>query len=701
MAHPDADPDADPAAGVARPRLLHADEDRLRLVAATLARGGRFVLVVADAALWPVALELLRERLPDHTFVERAPTSSEETSQAISDPLRDAPGTTIIIRVTGRDSGPIETLNLRRESLVKAAANFLVVLEGDDAHNRFLREAPDCYSYRHLLVVLQGEPSLEAPEQIELDQDRLAVLIEDARNFPNPKERAEMLQLLATVLSRLDDTSRANKLRDEAITAMTVLSSQRELDDDERTLLAQLWMSSAERRARTERYRRFLKARELLKPIADRRPDQLANLEGLMIDAIGMDLSATRSAVHRAREGGGGKLDRQLIVLGLAYSAREDLIRVREIVTELDSVGPASLMNNYGWTLLCFNLHLGTGEWTKADRLVSVTSGEMLIDKRRQRRMDRLRAELLGYRGEHRAAQRIYELQPPSFERDLALLEIAANLGQTRDVRIQLARTIDCPPTPDGPNINDLLRMHRLLARATELEVDAKESELACQSLDERLAALRLHIERTELPDPPWSLIRCLLLQADAYLKRSGAERLAIPHAEEAWKLADERAGVLASSVARRLAVASLRLGELDRAQEWLARGLGRAGEHEHRGDEARLRGLALWHETLAGGDVDKAEAEMRAAIAATGSVLIEAAVLARAGAAIGRRDLLQRAQQIYRSLPWPEREGLCLEALGETKIAEVRYRTFGLAARLALLERRAGPPPIVDTDDT
>lgn len=90
----------------------------------------------------------------------------------------------------------------------------------------------------------------------------------------------------------------------------------------------------------------------------------------------------------------------------------------------------------------------------------------------------------------------------------------------------------------------------------------------------------------------------------------------------------------------------------------------------------------------------------MRAAIAATGSVLIEASALARVGRALGRHDLLRRAQQIYRSLPWPEREGACLEALGETRIAEVRYRTFELVARLKILERGAAPPPITAVDD-
>jgi hypothetical protein len=229
---------------------------------------------------------------------------------------------------------------------------------------------------------------------------------------------------------------------------------------------------------------------------------------------------------------------------------------------------------------------------------------------------------------------------------------------------------------------------------------EARSSMRVRKALDSRLAALRKHIERTEGPDPPWDRIDCLLLQADAYLKRTGAERLALSCAEQAWQLANAGATILEPRAARRCVVAALRMGQLGEARDWLSRGLDRAREHELRGDEAELRGLALWHVTLAGGDTASAEAALQAAFAASGSKLIEASVLARVGAALGRRDLLRRTQQIYRSLPWPAHEGACLEALGETQIAEARYRTFGLVTQSAILARRSAPPPITAVDD-
>lgn len=696
MAHPDADPDADPAAGVARPRLLHADEDRLRLVAATLARGGRFVLVVADAALWPAALELLRERLPDHTFVERAPASSEEANQAISDSLRDAPGTTIVIRITGRDAGPIETLNLRRESLVKAAANFLVVLEGDEAHNRFLREAPDCYSYRHLLAVLEGEPSLTTPARFKLLRDNFLRMLAEAREASSPYERADRLQGLAQILLWNNEPLRTRELIDEAISAIAS-DDEQGLDEDRRLLLARLYRDSSLVRSRTERYRLIRKASELLRPIADSRPTEFLEIEGLLPDAIGVDPSMVEEALSWARRGESRWLVPYLARLALAYCARDHLVRARKVLAELDAIPVAR--NMVDRLFLNIYILIREGSWVEADRLVA-TSNQWILWQADRERLDQLRARLLTWRGEHRAAERVCETLPPSNEKQLLLAKLKAESGQTRDARIEIEQMIDSPRTEGGPSIEHLLDMHDVLAYVSDLEAAADVSLSTREALDSRLASLRQHIERTEDPAPPWDLIRCLLLQVDVYLKRSGAERLALQHAEEAWKLADERASVLASGVTRRLVVASLRLGEFDQAQEWLARGLARAREHEHRGDEAQLRGLALWHDVIAGGDVGRAESEMRASVAATGSVTVEASVLAHVGAALDRRDLLQRAQQIYRSLPWPSREGACLEALGELRIAEVRYRTFGLAARLAILGRRAGPPPTTAVDD-
>lgn len=678
-------------------QLLRADEDRLRLVATTLARGGRFVLVVADRDLWPTAARYLRDSLPDHAFVERAPVSSEDTSRAISDPLRDHVGMTIVLRVTGQDAGPIETLNLRRESLRKAAGNFLVVLEGDAAHGRFLREAPDCYSYRDLLVVLQGEPSFTPPERNEIDWNGLDAAVERARQEADPRTRADRLYHLARRLQRNNEMDRARKLLEEATAVMTKL--EQALDEDERAFLAALYYHSANGCSRAECYRRVRRALDVLAPVADQYSAQFANIEGQMVDAIGVDLEAALDAVRRAREGRGGSIGRQLSCLAEAYWARENLVRARDVLAEIDVADYAIVGNSLTWISLQFDLLVEEGAWVKADQLVASAKTPELEEPMHRERLDRLRAMLLMRQGESRAAQRIFETLPTNLANELALIRIAADSGRMQDASTQVARMIDRPRTADGPDVDDLLAMHDLLLYLTEQEIAAGGSVLAREQLDARLAALRLHIERTEDPDPPWDMIRCLLLQADSYLERFGAERLAVPCAEQAWQLADTGASVLASRVARRLVVAAIRLGELDQARAWLDRGLLRAREHEHRGDEARLRGLALWHAALAGGDVHRAEVDMRTAIAATGSMLVEASVLARTGAALTRHDLLRRAQQIYRSLPWPAREGACLEALGEIRIAEVRYRSFGLVARSTILARRSGPPPITAKD--
>lgn len=710
-----APPEVDPTVAADEPaRLLHADEERLRLVAVTLSRGGRLVLVVADSRLWSTALQFLRERLSDHRFIEHTPTSHDETNQAISDPLRNEPGLTSVIRLTGREAEPIETLNLRRESLVKAPANFLVVLDGEVAHARFLREAPDCYSYRDLLVVLQGEPVFETPEHHGSDDDDRVLLdavaevtlnaaIEVAKQEADPSTRARRLFRLGVRLLA-DNQIPSRKVFDEVITTLTALHG--ELSDDDRLLLAAAHGNRAFGCSRAETYRHVREALEVLAPVADRYAESFANIAGQMVDAIGLDLEAARDAVRRAQANHGGSAGRQLLELARAYRARGNLVHAREVLAEIDATDSAILGTSIAWIRLQFNLLVEAGAWSEADQLVSFRERVELfreqveLQPRRREPLHRLRAELLSWRGEGRAAQRIYDRLSSNLRNALAKIRLTADGGRVHDASVQIEQILQRPWTAYPAGVDDLLAIHELLVYVTEEGIAAGGSVRAREDMDARLAMLRQHIERTEAPDPPWSRIDCMLLQADAYLKRTGAEHLALSCAEQAWQLASAGASLLEPRAARRCIVAALRMGQLDEARDWLSRGLKRAREHELRGDKAELRGLALWHATLAGSDTASAEGKLQAAFAASGSKLIETSVLARVGAALGRHDLLRRAQQIDRSLPWPAREGACLEALGETQIAEARYRTFGLVTRSTILARRSEPPPITAVDD-
>lgn len=680
-------------------RLLHVDEERLRLAAVTLRRGGRFVIVVAERRLWPAALQSLCELLPEHRFVEHAPTSSDEANQAISDPLRDEPGLTIVIRITTRDAGPLETLNLRRESLVKAPANFLVVLDGDEGHARFLREAPDCYSYRDLLVTLEGEHAFEVPTSGE-DWDRyLESALAAAREVADPVDRAHLLYGRATRAFRSNQLRVARTLADAGIDALAP-QERATLNEDERLLLARLYFWSVDDCTWGERYHRLRRARAVLAPVAERHLDQFTEIESCMVDAIGTDLEAALDAVRRASEHPGSNVGRPLMRLAKAYRERNNVVRARQVLDEIRGAEAAILARDVEWLGLQFLLLIDEGAWTRASQLVSSTKATELSEPMLREWLGRLEANLLRRQGEGRAAQQICDRLPPSLEQQLALIRLTADRGHTDDARAQLEAILQRPWTASGRKIDELLGIHDVLVDVVQQQIAAGDvSHEALQALDSRLAALYAHIELEANPDPPWYRIWCLLRQSEVYLRRRGAEPLALRFAEQAWTLAETHASILAPTAARWCVVAALRVGDLAHAAARLSRGLQLAAEHELRGDQVHLRGLAMWHAALAYGHTAAAEVDLQAAFAASGSRLIEASVLARVGAALDRHDLLRRAQQIYRSLPWPRREGACLEALGETQIAEARYRTYGLATRLTILARRAEPSPITATD--
>lgn len=215
------------------------------------------------------------------------------------------------------------------------------------------------------------------------------------------------------------------------------------------------------------------------------------------------------------------------------------------------------------------------------------------------------------------------------------------------------------------------------------------------ERLATELEALAAHVADVAPVDPPWSRIKAQLLVADNLLARTGAEERARAAAERALALARTGAQEQIPNCVRRLAVAALRTGAMDGLSELLDEAFAAAEARHLPGEAARLAALRLWHLTRLGQDTTQAEQALNAAIDRTGSVLVEAEVLYLAGRATGRRDLLERSRRIYRSLPWPEREGECLEALGLKAAARTRYEAFGLRLAALALDRRTELPPI------
>jgi hypothetical protein len=212
---------------------------------------------------------------------------------------------------------------------------------------------------------------------------------------------------------------------------------------------------------------------------------------------------------------------------------------------------------------------------------------------------------------------------------------------------------------------------------------------------DAAITALAARVAEDAPRDPPWLRIDAELLVADQHLAGVGGEQAATEPAERGLALARRGAPELVPACVRRLAVAALRSGSTEQLDILLEEAAQAAEVHHLPGEAARIAGLRLWHAVQQHGAVDGAEKALEEAFDRSGSVLVQAEVLLRTGRGAGRPDLVSRARRIYRSLPWPEREGACLEALGMVDAARARYEAFGLKLAALALDRSPAPEPV------
>ncbi|HEY0194738.1 MAG TPA: hypothetical protein VGC42_26680 [Kofleriaceae bacterium] len=640
-----------------------------------LKRGGRLVLVVADQELWPSARAFLAQRLPDEAFVEHVADSRAAAGLAIEDPARDRPGCSIIIRVNAPQDDVITVLNTRREQLSRAAASFVIVLGGEDTYHWFLTYAPDCYSYRDLLVSLEGETRRRATNEHRAIELSVKDLVHHASSAGRHVTASRLLAVTRRPGSLHSEP--AQQALEEA--AQSLLSSP-ELAPEDRSLLAEIYAAPTERSSHAMRARRIGRAIELLQPAASRYPDAYEDLCGRVLDALGPDLEVAREMFERGQhhETAAARL------LARAYHVRGNELAAHKV---LDHVQP-----DVDTTELHAELRYSMGDWPGAKYARMAEEDE-----------PPLRSRMLMQRGESEVARSLFASAVPRFHTRAMHAELDVQDGRLPEARAALEHSIDEDLTAELTELGDpvsdrLLRSCHLLDELTEAELALGSSPQIADALDQRLERIGHRIERADLA-PHWDAVHFQLLRADVSLRRAGGAEAALGHAEQALSLAERAAPLLSPLALRRLIVAALRARAFANIPGWLELGLARSRQHEFLAAEAELLGLALWHDTVTGCEPAVAEARLMQTLRDSGSMLLRASIYLRLGRAIDRKDLLRRAQQIYRSLPWPAREGACLEALGERDAARRRYQTYKLVYCERLLDR-ATPAPITAVDD-
>lgn len=271
-------------------RLRKADEERLNSVAAALRHGGRFMIIVAEEMAWPGVTEVLRAKLGVEAakMPEVALSTGEEVMAMFASSIVGQEGI-VVLRVEEAAADAMHTLNLHREKIHKQACRFALWLVGGAAYERFVREAPDAYSVRDGVAVVEGRP--EAPPVL----DDLSEEIKQVRREVAANKDPDRLVDLADRLYELNLPEEAHHALDRGIVA---LESRNALLPYERLALAWLHHRRGDFASQEVWRAQTRSALRALDPVRSQFEGPYALFLAGLNDAYGYDLAAVRQAIH-------------------------------------------------------------------------------------------------------------------------------------------------------------------------------------------------------------------------------------------------------------------------------------------------------------------------------------------------------------------------------------------------------------------
>ncbi|WP_437944408.1 hypothetical protein WMF27_20315 [Sorangium sp. So ce281] len=574
-------------------------------------------------------------------------------------------------------------LNLNRDKLLSRRCRFLLRLRGLEAFQRFVREAPDCYSIRDAVALIEPQEAIELEPSREPEPD---VELQIA----NERSPAALLTFGEELLmqNRLYDGHRAF---DRGI---ALLERKKRLSARDRLVLAALHEHRADGATKQERRIHVQEALRILGPVREEFSKEYTNILAQLSDYYGSEIAAVREALDAAEQAVPRNLDlvtRQLIVLADAYLDREDVRGARDAFGQAQIAWFATENRLFIHRLEAVLLSK-EGRWKEATH--------KLQDCLRQTAQAGTRFWI------HSFALRLSALLLRQGELGAAVDVIASIKSEHADeLRLNVRRSqgelaafrgieeLADVTAADGDLSGALTRARASAGWVWRAVRAGLLEERSLDLMDAALAALISRVAAIAPATPPWSRIEAELLAADNLFARVGSEQAAAEAAERALAFARAGAPELIAACMRRIAIAALRSGSVERLDALLDDAARAAVAHQLPGEAAWIAGLRLWYAVQRGAAVADAEEALEAAFARSGSVLVQSAVLLRIGRGTGRRDLVGRARRIYHALPWPEREGACLEALGMPQAARDRYEAFGL--RLAALAVGRSPEPV------
>ncbi|HSN99910.1 MAG TPA: hypothetical protein VLS89_16560, partial [Candidatus Nanopelagicales bacterium] len=347
-------------------RLRRADELQLRVVLAALRRGGRFVIVVADEETWPEVRGVLERDLTPPPLHEFRPFDGNDVIEIFSSSEADLEGV-IILHVGSEATGAVEALNLHRDKLRQKRSQFILRLDGAAAHERFVRVAPDCYSFRDAVVIIETYPAIVP---IQRDNERLEMLRREVAEAKVPGR----LRRVARDLIALAQYEEARRALEKEI---GLLGAGFWLSPEERLELAGIDYDLSLCTVDEERRRHVVDALRTLEPVRDLYHGEYAAFLRGLCDGYGTDPDAVREALTILQQAGAHRsrpMMATLTNLARALAARDDVKGAREVLAQIsDPWWGSSYNNEFVAELSEFLVLIKEGRWEWCERRLRET----------------------------------------------------------------------------------------------------------------------------------------------------------------------------------------------------------------------------------------------------------------------------------------------------------------------------------------
>ncbi|HEY4122951.1 MAG TPA: hypothetical protein VGM56_34035 [Byssovorax sp.] len=628
--------------------LRRAHEVALTALVAALKRG-RFVIVVADEATWPAARARIADAIADLAPTDVRLVTGEDVLRALA---AGADSGTMALAIDAAAAGALETLNLHRDKLQQRGRRFVLWLDGLEAHRRFVRDAPDCYSFRDAVAIL------DAPVAA---RDGGVAVIGGAERAP--------------------DTLDVDAERARIDAGIAVFAGRKRLHAAERAELADLHARAAELASPEDALAHRRAEVAALEPVHKRVPARYARALAAAADAFGPTVKAATAALAAAPDDAALRADLE-IALALAHVTRGGVVAAR---AALRAARPRE--QRAGRRGVDAAIAFEEGRWREVEELVRASLAHDDLDRGERARARALLAEVLLRSGEIDAARAVIASIGDGAARARFDLRARVALGEADAIEALRGPIVDAAAPAHGVVELARVRAHAVRACAGAGLVDAaRERALGAElcALADRLAA--------EGAEPPWSRIRASLLAADfarADTSFGGDPAACLEHATRA--LADARRGAieLLPACSRRLASGTgIRGDAIASARAALEEAAAVARAQDLARERVRVSALAWVTDAAEADESSSREAAFLDAIASSGSAIVEAEARLVVGRALGRRDLVERARALFRAMPWPLREATCLVSLDLRDAARERCLAFGLVVAARAIDR-------------